>query len=220
MPVWRKFTELADRDGIVLIGAGGHALSCVDVIERESKFRILGLLGQEHEVGQTVGGYPVIGPDSKLAECLEMTRNFLVCVGHIKDSSTRQRLFDRVHHAGGQFPVIISPEAYVSPAATLGSGTIVHHKAIINTGCRVGVNGIINSGALVEHGASIGNHCHVSTGALVNGGVRIGDGTFIGSGAMVKQGVCIGSRAVIAMGAIVKEDVPDGGWVSSGRGRI
>ena len=47
---------LPDRDGIVLIGAGGHALSCVDVIEREGKHKILGFLGKEDEFGQTLGG--------------------------------------------------------------------------------------------------------------------------------------------------------------------
>ena len=29
---------------LILIGAGGHALSCIDVIEAEKKFKIIGLV--------------------------------------------------------------------------------------------------------------------------------------------------------------------------------
>ena len=31
--------------GLLLIGAGGHAKSCVDVIEQENEFQIIGLVG-------------------------------------------------------------------------------------------------------------------------------------------------------------------------------
>ena len=29
---------------IILVGAGGHALSCIDVIEAEKKYKIIGLI--------------------------------------------------------------------------------------------------------------------------------------------------------------------------------
>ena len=39
------------KNKLVLIGAGGHARSCIDVIEQEGKYEICGLVGLSQEVG-------------------------------------------------------------------------------------------------------------------------------------------------------------------------
>ena len=48
---------------IVLIGAGGHAASCIDVIESEGRFRIAGLVGVKSELHLRLCGYEVIATD-------------------------------------------------------------------------------------------------------------------------------------------------------------
>ena len=42
------------RNKLILIGAGGHARSCIDVIEQEGKFKITGIVGLESELGLQV----------------------------------------------------------------------------------------------------------------------------------------------------------------------
>ena len=44
---------------ILLVGAGGHAMACIDVIELEGRFVVAGLVGEEREVGSHVLGYAV-----------------------------------------------------------------------------------------------------------------------------------------------------------------
>jgi phage gp45-like len=39
------------KSDLILIGAGGHSRSCIDVIEQEGKYRIAGLVGAKDEVG-------------------------------------------------------------------------------------------------------------------------------------------------------------------------
>ncbi len=202
-----------------MVGAGGHALSCLDVIESQRKYQIIGLVGKGEEVGRGVGSYRVIASDETLEECLKLSGNFLICVGQIKTAETRRRLFEVIQSLGGKFPVIVSSRAYVSAKAEVGPGTIIHHGAIVNAGARIGANCIINSGALVEHGAAIGDHCHIATGALVNGDVEIGSESFVGSGAVLKQGIRIGSRSVVGMGAVVKTNLPERAWVGTGVNR-
>ena len=34
---------------IILIGGGGHALSCIDVIEQENKFKIVGIVDSKEK---------------------------------------------------------------------------------------------------------------------------------------------------------------------------
>ena len=56
------------KQDIILIGAGGHALSCIDVIEQAKNFKIAGLVGLKEEIGTVINGYKVIGSDSDLAQ--------------------------------------------------------------------------------------------------------------------------------------------------------
>ena len=39
---------------IILIGAGGHCNSCIDVIESENKFKIAGLIDNKKKVYQNI----------------------------------------------------------------------------------------------------------------------------------------------------------------------
>lgn len=191
---------------ILLVGAGGHAVSCIDVLERHGGFTVAGLVGSAAEVGRRVLGYPVIGTDEQLPELVARYGNALVVVGQIKTPEVRMRLFERLLSLNCMLPPIVSPQAYVSPRATLGAGTIVMHGAIVNAGAAIGRNCILNSMSLVEHDVTIADHCHVATAAVLNGCVSIDAGTFIGSHSTIRQGVRVGRRCVIGMGQQVLVD--------------
>lgn len=198
------------KPAILLIGAGGHARSCVDVIEMQGDFEIGGLVG-------TIGGGHVhlignkqfieVGTDRDLPNLAKRYQYALIAVGQIKTSKLRSQLFQMAIDIGFQLPVVVSPSSQVSRHAILGPGTIAMHGAIINAGVVIGSNCIINSRALIEHDAFIGNHCHISTGAILNGGVEVGQGSFIGSGSVVKQGLKIGSNCVVGMGVAVRSNL-------------
>lgn len=195
---------------VVLVGAGGHARSCIDVIEQDGTYAVAGVFASAAERGKQVLGYPVIGTDEELPQILIHCSHALVGVGQIKTPEPRIRLFERLQQCGFRIPTIISPRAYVSKHATLGEGTIVLHGAVVNAGAIVGRNCIINSQSLVEHDATIGDHCHVATAATVNGGAHIGMGTFIGSGSLIRECVSVGERCVVGMGQMVLFDCPAG----------
>lgn len=197
------------KDDLVLIGAGGHARSCIDVIEQEDKFRIAGLVGATEEVDSRVLNYDVIGTDAELDELAARFKYALITLGQIASPEDRIRLFDLSVKAGFALPTIIAPSAYVSPHATLGAGTIVMHGAIINADAVVGRNCIINSRSLIEHGSQVADHCHVSTGAILNGNTSIGIGSFIGSGATIKEGVSVGLRSLVGMGLSLRHDLSE-----------
>lgn len=199
---------------LIIIGAGGHAQACIDVIDQHNQFQIAGIVGVPGEVGTERLGYPVIAPDEGLTQLAKVHRYALVAVGQIKSADQRIRLFVLAQELGYSFPVITSPTAYVSRHAFVDTGTIVMHGAIINAGARIGKNCIVNSRALIEHRAIIGDHCHVSTGAIMNGNTRLGEGSFLGSGTVVKEGVTLGYRCVVGMGLSVRHDQLDHAWVT------
>ena len=39
-----------EKKNIILIGAGGHATSCIDVIETTNKFKIIGLIDKKKKL--------------------------------------------------------------------------------------------------------------------------------------------------------------------------
>lgn len=194
---------------LILIGAGGHAHSCIDVIEQIGQYHIAGLVGMPGEMNAQHLGYSVIATDSDLLELAKTYQRALITVGHIRSSDIRVRLYQRVIELGFQFPVIVAPTAYVSRHATIGPGTIVMHGAIINAGARIGSNCIINTRALIEHDATVKDHCHISTGAILNGDVTIGTGSFVGSGSIIKEGISIGQGCLVGMSLSVRHNLAD-----------
>lgn len=194
---------------IVLIGAGGHAASCIDVIETGGNFRVAGIVGMDGELNRRVCGYEVIGTDQDLAKLAAEYRYALITVGQIKSAEDRIRLYRQAREAGFVFPYIGSAHAYISKHAHVGAGSIVMHGAVVNANARVGENCIINSRALIEHDTEVGDHCHISTGAILNGNGIIGDCCFIGSGALTMHGISIGANCLVGIASVVRHDLPD-----------
>lgn len=194
------------KPSLILIGAGGHAHSCIDVIEQQGLYHIAGLVGLPEQRHTLHLGYAVIASDNELLHLAKNYQYALITVGQIQAPDHRIRLYHQAIKLGFHMPVIIAPKAHVSPNASIGAGTIVMHGVIINAGARVGCNCIINTRALLEHDVVVADHCHISTGAILNGDVKIGAGSFVGSGSIIKEGLTLGQRCVIGMGLSVRHD--------------
>jgi len=202
-----------NKESILLLGAGGHARACIDVIEQEGRFAVAGLVGLPNEVGTQVLGLPVLASDAELPTLLGDYAHGLVTVGQIKTPALRMHLFALLQQSHCNLPVIVSPGAYVSPHATIGIGTVVMHGAVVNAGAVVGRNCILNTQSLVEHDVIIEDHCHIATAATINSGVHVGAGTFIGSGSSVRQLLKIGECCFIGMGQRVITDCEAGSCI-------
>ena len=189
-------------DKIILIGGGGHCKSVIDVIEREGRFQIAGIVDKPELLGSSVLGYSVIGIDSDLLILAKKYKYALITVGQIKSPDLRIELFSLASKSGFLLPSIISPRAYVSKHAVVGKGAIVMHDALINANAKIGENCIVNSKALIEHDAVIENHCHISTGSIINGGTVVKCHTFFGSNSTSREYTEVGG--FIKAGSVVK----------------
>lgn len=192
---------------LVLIGGGGHAKSCVDVLLSTNEFKIVGVLDNRENSPVENLGIERLGSDKDLHLFKDRFDSVLICVGQIKDAIPRIQLYNWIRTLGFELATVKSPFAHCSPFARISDGTIVMHKAVINADAQIGSNCIINSLALVEHDCEIGAHCHISTGARINGGVRVGARTFIGSGAIIRESVRISEGSIIPAGARIMSDV-------------
>lgn len=188
---------------IVLIGAGGHCRSVLDVIELEGRFHVAAVVGLSAQRGQTMGDHTIEHDDDDLPDLISRYPNAVVTVGQIKDPRPRVRLFQRIVELGGRPATVVSPTAVVSRHAVLGHGVTVLHHAVVNSGANIGDNCILNTKCLVEHDAVIGSHCHLSTGSIVNGGGRIGERSFIGSGAVISHQTSVPEDSIVGAGRFI-----------------
>jgi len=188
---------------IIILGAGGHCKSIIDVIEFEAKYKIAGIVDNELDAGDKVLGYDVIGRDKDLKKIRERYQYAIVGVGQIKTSKIRIKLFELLKRLDFKLPVIISPRAYVSKYAFIDEGSIIMHDALVNVNAKIGKNCIINTKALIEHDAIVEDNCHISTGAIINGGTVVKEDTFFGSNAMAKEYIEIKAKSIIGGGAAI-----------------
>ncbi len=195
-------------EDIILLGAGGHAKSVIDCIERQGKYRVVGFLDKEECGKVCYRGYEVIGDDDDLSRFYEQgVRNAFVTVGFLGRSTVRNRLYDRLKEIGYRLPNIIDPSAVVAEDAALGEGTFVGKLAMINADAKIGSMCIINSGALIEHECRVGDFSHISVGTVLCGGVAVGRSTFVGAGSTLIQGVTVGDGCIVAAGVTLRKSI-------------
>jgi sugar O-acyltransferase (sialic acid O-acetyltransferase NeuD family) len=190
-------------NNIILLGAGGHCKSCIDVIEKENKYKILYIIDKNNKRDKLLN-YKIIS-ENLLAKKKNLYA--FVAVGQIKNYKIRQKLFNKLLSLNFKIPFIISPLSYISPRATIGSGTIIMHGVIINADVQIGKNCIINTNSVIEHGVKIKDHTHISTGVIINGETNIGSKVFIGSGSVISNNIKIEDSCIVGSGLNVKSNL-------------
>ena len=182
---------------IILIGAGGHAKACVEVINSQKKFKISLLVDKVYENKEKI---KTILELDFLANYKLSKKNILICVGQLKSGKLRKKIFEFYKNKGCIFPIIKSKSSYVSKNSRIDEGTIIMHKAFVNSNTSIGKNCIINSGAIIEHDVIIGNNVHIAPGAIILGGCNIKENSFIGSGTILKQNSIINKETILPSG--------------------
>jgi sugar O-acyltransferase (sialic acid O-acetyltransferase NeuD family) len=194
---------------VLVVGAGGHAAACIDIIEEENRYKIIGLIGVPSEIGRKLSGYKVIGTDENLKQLLKLTDKIILGVGQIKSPSLRIKITNKFIDSGFKFQSTVSPSSRVSKDSNIGIGSVIMHNTTISTGSVIGDYSIINTGTIIEHDSKIGSFTHISTGVILNGNTSIGNNTFIGSGTIVKEQINIGHNCIVGMGQQVRHDLSD-----------
>ena len=188
---------------LLLLGGGGHCLSCIEVIESSTNFKISGLIDNSKDVFE-LSDYQILGTDECLADMRSKIDNAIVTVGQIKSAHVRLSLYNKLRNLNFVLPTIISHSSTVSRRSFLGEGTMVMHGARVNAGCNLGSNNILNTNCVLEHSVTLGSHIHISTGAIINGDAVVGDESFIGSGAVVFEGANLPPNTIVPAGSIYR----------------
>lgn len=194
---------------LILVGGGGHCKSVIEAAVSSSR-EILGVIDIPQRVGEKVLDFDIIGSDDDISKFVNQGE-FIITVGHLKSSTTREKIAAKIVAAGGVFGSVVASTANVSRYATIGAGTVILHGANINAEAVVGENVIVNTLGTVDHSAVVGDFCHISAGALVSGDCIVDRYVFVGAHAVLFTGITVKERSVVAAGAYVRKSIPERG---------
>jgi UDP-perosamine 4-acetyltransferase len=191
---------------LVIYGAGGHAVSVLDILLERGEFNIVAILERGAE-GRKFYGVQVMD-ENCLCELHE--RGVRAAFAAVGDNAVRTEISAKLITAGFRPINAISRSAYVSERARLGHGIAIMPNASIIAGTTIGNGVVVNTNASIDHDCEIGDFCHIAPGSTICGGVIIGNGTFVCAGAKLINYVKIGANCVIGAGAVVINDIGDG----------
>jgi sugar O-acyltransferase (sialic acid O-acetyltransferase NeuD family) len=190
---------------LIVFGASGHAKVVIE-IARSCGYVPAAVLDDDPGLkGTSFAGVEVAGGKEALPGLL--TQGLRYTVVAIGANHARSRVAAWLAEQGCLFPVLVHERAWVSPTASLGSGTVVMPGAIINADAVVGQHVIVNTSASIDHDCVIHDAVHIAPGVHLCGGVEIGARTLIGVGASVIPCKKIGADAVIGGGSAVVTDI-------------
>ena len=118
----------------------------------------------------------------------------------VGDNASRRK--EALARPDAVFPVLIHPDAVISPSAHIGCGTIVMAGVVVQADAVIGDHVILNTGCTVDHDCVIGDYAHIAPGAHLCGNVHVGDGALVGVGVGIAPNTDIAPWVLIKAHAI------------------
>ena len=195
-------------DRIIVIGAGGHARSVLDILLENNEYEVLGCLDPIFPINKFVPKMPevaVIGIDGDMKKFYDDGINkIFVAIG---DNKLRKKLQDQAIAIGFEVINAVSKFSRISSRASLGKGICIMAGAIVNVNCRIGDGCIINTNCSIDHDCEIADFVHVAPGTAISGTTSVGQGTHIGTNSSEIDGTVIGEWSYIGAGAAVVKNI-------------
>ena len=197
-------------DNIVLICGGAQVQNVIDIIEKEDKYKIVGIIDSVQRIGRKLFGYPVIGRQENIHK-LSQEFNFMGGIITIGDNGTRMVIREQVDQL---FPKLewvnaIHPSVIIGKNVFMGSGIIIMAGVIINSNAELGEFSNYFTGAQIEHDCKIGDYASISAGTVLGGHVKVGELSAITLNCTIIDRLTIGDNTVVGSASLVTKDIPD-----------
>lgn len=195
---------------IVLIGGGNQAHYTIDIINKERKYNIVGIIDSIHDVGSNRFGYKVLGRQEDIIKLKEQY-NIEGGIISIGDNWARYYVSSQIKKEIPDFKFVnaIHPSVVIGDNVELGEGIVMMAGCIINPKSKIGDFTFFATGAQVDHDCDIKNYSSISAGSITGGYVTLGEFSAITLGVTVVDRLKIGKNTVIGAGSLVIKDLPD-----------
>jgi sugar O-acyltransferase (sialic acid O-acetyltransferase NeuD family) len=197
-------------ENIIIIGASGHAKVIIDIIEKEKKYNIIGLIDEFKETGETILDYKIIGKEKDLPFLIKK-HSLVGGVIAIGDNWIRSKVCGKIKLIEPSFEFVstIHPSVQIGKNVKIGAGTVIMPGVIINACSLVGTHCILNTNSSLDHDSEMGDFSSLAPNVSTGGNVRIGDFSAISIGATIIHGITIKEQTVIGAGSVVLKNIQD-----------
>ena len=195
---------------IVLIGGGNQAHYTIDIINKEGKYNIIGIIDSIHDIGSNRFGYKVLGRQEDIIKLKEQY-NIEGGIISIGDNWVRYYISSQIKKEIPDFNFVnaIHPSVVIGDNVQLGEGVVMMAGCIINPKSKIGDFTFFATGAQVDHDCDIKNYSSISAGSITGGYVTLGEFSAITLGVTVVDRLKIGKNTVVGAGSLVIKDLPD-----------
>lgn len=199
-----------EKENILIFGASDHCRYTIDIIEREDKFHIIGILDDTLTIGQDYAGYKILGKIIDLSAIMNIHSVDKGIIG-IGDNFTRIRISEKIKNITTQFAFIsgIHTSAIIGKNVKIGCGSLIMAGVIINNDTVIGEHCFLATKASIDHDCVMADFSSLSPGVTTGGNVKIGHCTAIGLGANILHGKNIGQHSVVGAGSLVVKNIGD-----------
>jgi sugar O-acyltransferase (sialic acid O-acetyltransferase NeuD family) len=195
---------------IVLIGGGNQVQYTIDIVEKENKYTIVGIIDSIKEIGTSLYGYNVIGRQEDIVNLIKEynIEGGLISIG---DNWARGNVFLKISSLVPNFEFVnaIHPSNVIGNNVTLGKGIVAMAGCIFNPGAVIGDFTFFATGAQVEHDCTISKFASISAGTVIGGHVKLGEYSALTLNVTVVDRLEIGSNTVVGAGSVVLKSLPD-----------
>lgn len=193
---------------IVVIGSSGHAKVIIDIVQKEGKFNIVGLLDRFRNVGEQTLGYPILGEEEDLPKLIteHALEGSIIAIG---DNFIRSKVASKIIEISPDLPFVssIHPSASIASEVSIGEGTVVMAGVSINSCSSIGKFCILNTNCSIDHDSVLGDFASLAPGATTGGNCRIGQYSAISIGAVLIHGIDIGEHTVVGASSLVIKNI-------------
>jgi sugar O-acyltransferase (sialic acid O-acetyltransferase NeuD family) len=194
---------------IVIIGGGNQAHYTIDIIEREGKYNVVGIIDSIHDIGSDRFGYKVLG---RQEDIISIMANYDVCGGLISigDNWIRYKVYKQISVLAPDFEFVnaIHPSVVVGNGVKMGLGIVAMAGVIFNPKSVIGDFTFFATGAQIEHDCIISEFASVSAGSVMGGYVKLGRFSALTLGVVVLDRLEIGENTVVGAGSLVLKSLP------------
>ena len=185
---------------IVIIGAGGHAVSIANVAHSR-RMDVVAFV-DDNKVGTNLLNIPVISSNQCINEYI--TANLAIAIG---DNAVRERVSNEYKSAmpNARFPALIHSSAVVGINTEIGDGTVVMPQVNIGPNCTVKEFCILNTASSIDHDCEMDAFSSIAPRVVTGGNVKIGLGSAVSIGSTVEHGIVIGDDVVIGANSYVNK---------------
>ncbi|MDA9032453.1 NeuD/PglB/VioB family sugar acetyltransferase [Amylibacter sp.] len=203
---YKLFMESLEAESIpiIIIGAGGHAVSVANVA-LGSGMSVVAFV-DDFKAGNDLLGIPVITKK----QCVEENKiaNLAIAIG---DNTVRERVSNEYKSELplAKFPSIIHHSAVIGINSKIGDGTVVMPLVNVGANCSVSDFCILNTSSSIDHDCEMKSFSSIAPRVITGGNVRIGVRSAISIGATIRDGIGVGDDTVIGANSYVNRAIGD-----------